>query len=334
MPFESMFGQGWPEQAAPKIVNIVPKDVEAADFAAIKPHYQTDERLIKFIDALIKAGRVSIHPEEWKRLFRIEKLDGVRPSKFGSTEICPSYGEIADANYQEMERATVAKWYLALNVFFHSPEIQNFRLHSPDGRIKIAIPGCLLGFEIGAIVDFFNEQNLPVDIQAVDIDSAGEESQFMRLEERQKTVGSTVEFHSPVDAKEFFVGTKQDIVVFRNPGSVQGDADAKRWRAVFQEMMKTDPAMIIVSAFDYEIRGTAAKRTRERDGYRMLESDLFTKWLAEGGYTIPQNDFSQIKDDSLVYPFNPYFHPYTDTESHEEELTLPYDRNMFFAIKK
>jgi hypothetical protein len=158
---------------------------------------------------MIKNDMLSMEMKAWTQLFRIPKLEELRPHarlQRGevATSVEPSFGEIADANFKEMERTTVEKWTLALNRMFHLPEAQNLKLHNPDGRIKVAMPGCYLGLETGALLDFFNDQNLPVDIEAVDTGVAGVENKFMDLDQRQSKLGSSVTFHSETDATKFF----------------------------------------------------------------------------------------------------------------------------------
>ena len=311
-------------------LHISPLEIDTSELAKSRPNYVINPTFNSIISRFIKLGVFSFPKDCWRKLSRIDGLDEKRffSREKNVSENLPFLGEIADANFQELERATTAKWYYALNYFFHSPEIQNLRVHGVDKRIKIAIPGCFLGFEIGALIDFFNDQGISIDVQAVDKNIAGSESTFMNLAEREKKNGSTVEFKTNTDAKEFFSGTKQDIAIFRHPGSVHSPGNANQWKEIFKSIMETDPALIIVSTFDYKVSFDVSEQEFGPGGQKK-ESDLFKKWLAEGGYIIPTGKFSLLEDDSLVVPSNPYMY-LGDNNEYVPEI---FDRKMFIAVK-
>lgn len=323
---------GAPEDIAQNSVTILPKEIYESELAEARPNYVVNIQLNKIITALTAAGVFKFPENCWQKLSRIEGLDEIQFTNRGSGEVTPKLGEIADANFQELERATTAKWQFALNYFFHLPEIQKIPVHGADKRIKIAIPGCSLGFEIGGLLDFFNSHNLSVDIEAVDNIKAGAESRFTRLDERTKQNGSTVVYHSETDANEFFEVEQQDIVIFRHPGSFYYPESATQWHKIFDSMMKTDPAVIIVSTFDYEVSAETSAQELGSEN-KAVESDLIKKWLEEGGYTIPESAYATLKDDTLEVPLNPYM--YSDKKGEENQNpTEIFDRHMFVAIKK
>ncbi len=232
---------------------------------------------------------------------------------------------IADTNFQEMERATALKWKTSLARLFNGNEVAHIPTHRKDGRLSIAVPGCHLGFEIGGILDFFNGQHAPVDVEAVDLREAGAERQFQRLEDRTSVLGSGVQFHSQTDATEFFAGKKNDIVILRHPGFVFEPDQYYIWEKMVKTLCDTNPALVIVSTYNHVLKDEAFidMVVGRSDKKEIYEDEIFEKWLKENGY-VPE-DKEWVTDDRLEYPRSPYMIS-AENKNGKLEFTLPVDR--------
>jgi len=316
------------------IVRIKPREITEPELEKIRPQYRLNKALSEVLDRIIQEDEEK--EEELAYVMWAYRHPGLDETDFADddgTVVRPK--EIADYNYSEEERATAQKWYCFLNQLFHHDPIQTFPLHRPDGRMQIAIPGCLHGFEIGGIVDFFNEQGIAVDIRAVDELEAGSESQFLRLDQRLGVMGSTVSFHSETDARTFYDGTKQDLVVFRHPGPL--DEQFQRWQAIFRSLLSTEPAMVILSTDRRRIVSPEAKRLFGRTpGDSLNEIEVFQQWLESNDYSIPEAPVARIADDRLRHPLSIYMAPYRvkGREGGEIHYDVPFDREIFIATRK
>lgn len=238
--------------------------------------------------------------------------------------------EIADANFQKMEKATALKWYAALNQLFRAKEFRKVPIHNPDGRLKIAIPGCALGFEVGGILDFFNEQGIPVDIDAVDVNEAGGERQFLKLEEREKIKGSKVNFLSQTDAREFYKGKQYDLVVMRHPGFVFEESGYYMWKQIIEVLAETKPGIVIVSTYGHKLKDDPyyIEEVLDLKGKEEIyESDVIEKLLSEHGFKGTEDYEGWVSDNLLYYPQSPYMIA-CDRDGDKLRWTLPVDREI------
>jgi len=316
------------------IVRIKPRETTEPELEKIRPHYKLNKALSEVLDQIIKEDESTegeLAYVMWA--YRHPGLDETDFEDDDGTVVRPK--EIADYNYREEERATAQKWYCALNQLFHYDPIQTFPLHRPDGRMQIAIPGCFHGFEIGGILDFFNEQGIAVDIRAVDELEAGSESQFLRLDQRLGIMGSTVSFHSETDARTFYDGTKQDLIIFRHPGPL--DEQFQKWQTIFQSLLSTAPAMAILSTDRREVVNPETKGLFGRaPGDSLNEMEVFQQWLESNNYPIPEAPAARIADDRLRHPLSIYMAPYRvkGREGEEIHYDVPFDREIFIATRK
>jgi len=311
-----------------KYLPIQPRTYSLRDIRVIRPHYTIAAFLAQAADGL-KSIDSSGKKAETAGLKRNPNLEATKIEvPLEGRTIHPK--EIADANFKEMERATALKWCVALNQLFRAKEFRNVPIHNPDGRLKIAIPGCSLGFEIGGILDFFNEQGIPVDIDGVDIDEAGGERKFMKLEEREKARGSKVNFLSQTDARDFYKGKQYDLVVMRHPGFVFELSEYYMWKQIIDVLAQTKPGIIIVSTYNHkldedpyyieEVLGFKDKR-------EVFEGEVIKKLLDDHGFRGTQEYEGSVFDDLLVYPKSPYMIAF-DREGDKLIWTLPVDREI------
>jgi hypothetical protein len=277
-------------------------DIEKALLLALARHFETEE--LKTL---------------WDQLKRFNRHDVLEQAVFKTPDgdlIVPT--NIANKNFRAMERATATKWAHDLTILFDSPATQGIPLHKTNGRVSIAIPGVRLGLEIGGILDFFNEQGITVDITAFDISIAAAEEQLLNLETRKSLLGSTVTFHSHMNAAIYLKGKLFDIVVMRNPGSPT-DTEYLEWKQIIKSVIQTRPGIIILSTYEYEINNLSI--IQEAGGTEPIkESHLFDSWLKQFGY-FPKR---VVQNSWLQYPYSPYMIVPDESLS----FTWPSDRYM------
>ncbi len=242
--------------------------------------------------------------------------------------------EIADANFKEMERATAQKWYYTLIRFFSSKSFSKIPVNR-KGETRIAIPGCHLGFEIGGMLDFLNAQGIRAHIDAVDIEEAGTERQFMKLSEREQISGSRVEFHSQTDARDFFKGKETDIVVLRHPGFVFEVGQYPVWKEVVKTMAETRPGIIILSTYNHKTDDEAFIDLvlNKPDKKEIYEGEVFDDLLREQGYHTPHEYETMVDSELLRYPMSPYMiaydrDPISTDQNPQLRFELPVDNFM------
>ena len=270
---------------------------------APRPKYKMDIDLAmmtkKFLE---KSGKDPYSVMGLKRNPILESKD-IKIDKFGEEKIIKPK-EISDANFKEMERATSANWFNILDRVFNS-ELKHFPIRTESGRIRIAIPGCHLGFEVGGIIDFFNKQKIPVDIDAVDLEQAGYEKSFSRLEEREKIAGSKVNFESGTDAGNYFEGKETDILILRHPGPVFFYGQYLKWKQLVEKLLSTNPAMVLVSTYNHEIDDPEILKSLGKNSSSVVEVEVFKKILKESGYVMGP-DSALFGDHRLQYPLSIY----------------------------
>ncbi|OGD83086.1 hypothetical protein A2572_04985 [Candidatus Collierbacteria bacterium RIFOXYD1_FULL_40_9] len=238
--------------------------------------------------------------------------------------------DVADKNFREMARATAQKWYVALSNMFRSMgEVTKIPLWSSDGRMKIAIPGGHLGFEVGGILRFLNEQGLPADIDVIDTAETGQEKESMELDPLLSAKGSTVDFWPHTDATDFLRGKDYDLVVLRHPGPVNEMILIDKWREILKKTIETNPEMIIFSTYDHVIEDPEVidhfKADRE-----LRESNIFALLLKDLGYEDCLPDAGAEISDALHYPLSVYMTACETDPDRPTKLrwTLPVDRYM------
>ncbi len=302
-----------------------PKAVSREMVYGIKPHYKINSGMLLSLASAVDNRNFSESSMQLAGLARRPEIE--KEMRLAGETINPK--EIADANFREMERATALKWYVTLNRLFSAEHFKKVPQRSSDGRIKIALPGCNLGFEIGGILDFFNEQGIPVDIEAVDIAAAGTEQQFMRLEERTKIVGSTVNFRPQTDAREFFRDKPSDLVILRHPGFVFEPDEYYVWKEIVSKLTETRPGLVIVSTYNHTLEDPAFIEmvVGEKDKDKIFEGEVFDKWLAEQGYKTTEDYNAFWNSGALEYPMSPYMIAF-EKDGDKLKYTLPVDVDM------
>lgn len=244
--------------------------------------------------------------------------------------------EIADKNFREMARATAQKWYVALNNMFRSMgETTKMPLKSKDGRMKIAIPGGHLGFEVGGILRFLNDQGVPADIDVIDTAETGQEKESIELKPLLSARNSTVDFWPHTDATEFLSKKEYDLVILRHPGPVNEMILIDKWREILIKTIETNPEMIIFSTYDHVIEDLEVI-DHFKVNQELRESDVFALLLKELGYEDCLPDVGAEINDNLHYPLSIYM---TACETDPDRLnklkwTLPVDRYMTIFRKK
>jgi len=317
---------------AVKRVTLNPKPVSFLDLKATKPNYSNcpefEELMVERIAKIPPRGGIEPFVIFMLRHHLLDKakIDGkhgvIRPK------------EIADHNCFEQERATALKWYLALHQLFAFKAIQQFPVKKNSGRVMIGIPGCFYGFEIGGVLDFFNEQKIAVDIRACDVLNAGAEKSFIRLSERQSVLGSTVRFRSETSAEEYFVEKPLDIAIFRHPGPIFTPSEYHGWQKVFRAVLKTEPSMVIVSTDCYPIYQENVKKLAGKSAETELdEGNVFRQWLEKAGYIVPWNRETMVSDHGrLTRPKSIYRIPFVEKDK-EISIDQYCDQLIFLAFR-
>ena len=249
---------------------------------AIRPKYKVNSFL--FMSKVNMAGGdFSKGSQELGGLIRNPALEeACFEDPYSHEKIKPS--EVADETFQEMERAT--------------------------GRVRIALPGCNLGLEVGGVLDFFNDQGIAIDIDAVDILKAGAERKFMKLEDRQKEQGSSINFHSDTDAREFYRGKQYDVAIFRHPGFVFEPDQFIVWKQIVDTIAETKPNLIILSTYGHKLEAKddpyfVREVLGEKDREAVYEEEIFNKWFYEHGYS-DDDGHSSYYSELLEYPLSCY----------------------------
>lgn len=227
--------------------------------------------------------------------------------------------EIATHNYQELFRATAAKWYASLTELFRDGKVSRIPTHEKDCPVKILIAGAHFGAEIGGILDWFNAQGIRVSITAVDnrqIEKAEEYRNFLNLEEREKVCGSKVEFATE-DVIDFAKDKVFDMVVLRHPGPIFHQDQQKVWKDIFISCLGAEPSLVILSTYNYEINDPLAAGSMVS---KVTEAEIFDQWLVENSFrAVSQEDDNQHR---LIYPHNIYMAP---REPGTKKFTRPAD---------
>ena len=260
-------------------VIVYPRIVSRQEKAEIQPHYKTDPLLVLEAQRVYLSHNMSKY-SAFEGLMRNHALEE-HPMEIAVKKVDAK--EIADINLAEMARATSQKWFCELNemIMRMGPKV-DIVTHTKQGRVSIALPGAHLGFEIGGILRFFNEQKIPVDITAIDTGPTGQEKQFIGLEKLLSKVGSTCNFMSNVDASLFLHRKKSDIVILRHPGPIFGTNGFENWKKVFEAVKKSDPAIVILSTYNHEIDNPDVLDKLNRKALNpevVTEFDVFDRWL-------------------------------------------------------
>lgn len=286
----------------PTKVTIHPRRLGKEERYAIRPHYTSSPYLVS-ATAIMKDNMHFDKDleafEGYRRNPGLEKL----PVKEG--ELSPK--EIADANLREMARATSQNWYFALHRMFSDTfgESVDFPLHNRDQRMRIAIPGGHFAFEVGGILRFFNEQQIPVDIDVVDIHQTGQEKESMDLDSLLQQQASTVNFYSHTDANDYFKGGKYDLAVLRHPGPVWTPNELDNWKNIIHTVATTDPTMIVFSTYDHPVEDDAVKKAVGlQDKSDTKEYDVLNILLEKEGFKGNPNTI--FFHELLTYPRSIY----------------------------
>lgn len=320
-----------PAEALTRYIPLHPKPIKVLYELqkTIHPHYRIDSTLVFAKTGATKNEDFSKPSLELGGCSRSPELEAAEITDPASGQLIHPR-EIADENFQEMERATALKWYIVLNKLFSAEHFRKLPIHSPDGRLKIAIPGCRLGFEIGGILDFFNEQGIPIDIDAVDIEDAGAERQFMKLEDREKVKGSKVNFMSKTDAREFYKGKRYDVVLLRHPGFVFEPDQYYVWREIIDVMAQTKPGIMIFSTYNHKLENDPLY-IKEVLGFNdkevVYEAEVLERLLGNNGYHTTDDYCSVVADERLKYPLNPYMVAFNKVND-QLKWTVPVDREI------
>lgn len=284
-------------------VVIRPRILSREEKYAIKPRYKLSSKLVLAASQFVGNNDFDHDLETFKGFERNSVLEervieGVNPK------------EIADINVREMARATSQKWYVALNRMFRGlGEEIAFPLHSENGRVKIVIPGGHFAFEVGGILRFFNEQQIPVDIDVVDINKTGQEVDSMDLENLLGSCHSTVSFHPETDASDFLEGKEYDLAILRHPGPVWSPDELSQWEKIVGATDATNPAAIVFSTYNHVIEDPQVKEAVGlHDDSSVHEYDVFNALLNQRGFVEEQEEF--VIDDLLRYPMSIYMTSY------------------------
>lgn len=270
---------------------------------AIRPKYELSTDLVMAASRFVGNTNFDHDLETfqgWERnsVLEQETIEGVKPK------------EIADNNIREMARATSQKWYVALNKMFRGlgDEVE-YPLHNGDGRMKIAIPGGHFAFEVGGILRFFNEQQIPVDIDVVDINKTEHEAESMDLGNLLASQHSTVRFHPDTDASGFLKGKDYDLAVLRHPGPVWFPDQLSEWQSIVDATTSTNPAAVVFSTYDHPIDDPQVKQAVGlQDQSKVHEYEVFNALLEQKGFL--EEGKGVVMEDLLTYPISIYMTSY------------------------
>lgn len=290
----------------------------------IRQEYLTNALLAYKIGKALQGRAVSADEQfELEAIERNKVADGVVLEKDG---VRLSGEDVARINLERMERATAAKWFCTIEEMMRAGRVDALSTTSEYGRLQIAIPGAHYGLEIGGILDWCNQQGISIDVTAIDHRLVGGVGNFLRLDDRSKPMGSTVEYVQ-AGVEEFYPGKRTDLVVLRHPGPIASLEQQNRWRRIIAILADTDPRFIIVSTYNYPILDPVA--AGRPDG-TVTEGELLRKWIEGVGYIMVPG--SVVENDELEYPVNLYGIP--RTEGAERITRRAVDRRMSLFRKK
>ncbi len=312
---------------------IRPRLISSEERRLIKAKYIISSEMVMLVASTLKntsfEGGVAAFGG-FSRSLKLEEAEEIKRLQGDSPK------EIADKNLREMARATAQKWYVALNNMFRSMgETTKVPLKSKDGRMKIAIPGGHLGFEVGGILRFLNDQGVPADIDVVDTAEAGQEKESMELKPLLSARSSTVDFWPHTDATDFLRNKEYDLVVLRHPGPVNDLFLVEKWHEILKKTIETNPEMIIFSTYDHVIEHPEVI-DHFKVNQELRESDIFAFLLKELGYEDCLPDAGAEISDVLHYPLSVYMTACDADPDRPDKLrwTLPVDRYMTIFRKK
>lgn len=221
-------------------------------------------------------------------------------------ELAETAKTIADANYQELFRATAAKWYVSLTELFKDAKVSRIPIHEKDRPVRILIPGAHFGAEIGGILDWFNDQGIKVEITTVDkreIENVEEYRKYLDLERRQSICGSKVNFLTD-DVIDFAKDKEFDMVMFRHPGPIFHTDQQEVWKKIFDSCLGTKPFVVILSTYNEVIDDPLASGSLIEE---VKEGDIFDQWFGENRFWAESQE--EDRQHELCSPYSIYMVP-------------------------